>query len=168
MCVRVRTLQHLRLHGDTQGKGPQMGSGGQLQDLRVSHFQSKPLPRTVDPIPRRCKPPSSSGLGPPSWPQASSRLSGLSLPTASLEVFGGDAVSPAPGSRVGLAREHSGHARASHQRLEAGGPRARRTQASDGARAEPHPGPRPLTTGMPDNNGRPSGGPQGQRLCFWF
>ena len=43
---------------------PQMGSGGQLQDLRVAHSQSKPLPRTADPIPRRCKPPSSAGLGP--------------------------------------------------------------------------------------------------------
>lgn len=92
---------------------------------------------------------------PTSWPQASSCLSGLSLPIAPLEVFGGDVVSPAPGSRVGLVRKHSGHAQASHQRLEAGGPCARRTQAGGRRTRRPR-----LTAGTPASNGRPSGAPR--------
>lgn len=32
----------------------------------------------------------------------------------------------------------------------------------------PAPPPPSLTAGTPANNGRPSGGPQGQRLCFWL
>lgn len=145
-----------------RGNGPQMGTGRQLQDLRDSHSQSKPSPGRLIPDPEV----ESSQLlwtRPTSWPQASSCLSGLSLPIAPLEVFGGDAVSPAPGSCAGLARENSGHAQASHQRLEAGGPRARRTQAAGRCTRRPR-----LTAGAPASNGRPSGGPQGLHLCPWL